>query len=479
MRRLLLCLLAAGTLWNGSTDQVFQDKDVVGFWGDSITHAAYSEINYTHVLYNYYVTHFPEREMEFRNLGVEGSRLSHGLDLYEKDPSAQGLTKVVLEYGINDLKEYLYEDPELYADSGEAREEGLQEFENNLETFLSLLQESGIESDHVFAATLPIPRNLSPEESSDMELAQTRLQEGYEEMSDVVREFAAKNGTELLELRAPLSDLWESLYAQSQDPEKNIMEDDGLHIDTAGQIYLAYLFLEQQGALQDVSNVKIDDGSIRAENAEVSNLHYEDGYLYYDYRAYSLPMGISHEYFEADEILHILDKMNREIIQVEGLEGESLYDIYISGEKIGSYSGAEFADGVNIANIQENSSQMYARAVEQMNRGRRVSELEYRKVVENLTDCGSGETTEEELQEAYQTWSEEDAQYRQGMYELVRERLQDTERIAIVRQGAQAPDAAFKVPGNGWKKAAAAIGLVSGTILTAAAGYFVFKRKLL
>ena len=70
MKRLLLCLLTAGTLLNAGENQTFQDGDVVGFCGDSLTHAGYSEVNYTHVLFNYYVTHFPEREIELRNLGV-------------------------------------------------------------------------------------------------------------------------------------------------------------------------------------------------------------------------------------------------------------------------------------------------------------------------------------------------------------------------------------------------------------------------
>ena len=254
------------------------------------------------------------------------------------------------------------------------------------------------------------------------------------------------------------------------------MEDDELHLNTAGQIYLAYLFLEQQGALQDVSNIKISEDSISAENADVSNFHYEEDYLYYDYRADSLPMGISSEYFEADELLNILDGMNREIIQAEGLQEESLYDIYINGEKIGSWSGKELANGVNIANITENPSQAYAAVIEQMNRGRRVAELEYREIVQNFTDCGTGETTEEELLAAYQTWQEEDTQYRQNMYELAQERTGTVERVAIVRQGALAPDEAFKTPVSSHKKAAVFI-LTAGVLLSAAGWCFIRKRK--
>ena len=475
MKRLLLCLLTAGTLLNAGENQTFQDGDVVGFCGDSLTHAGYSEVNYTHVLFNYYVTHFPEREIELRNLGVGRATILHGLDLYEQDPAARGLTKVVLEYGINDTKN-LYESPEFYTDSKKTERNSLQDFTNSLEQFLKLLQKDGIESRNVFAATLPIPKALSPEDAADQALPQTRLQAGYENRANVIRDFASLNGTGLLEFRLLLTRLWQTLYAENQDPSENIMEDDELHLNTAGQIYLAYLFLEQQGALQDVSNIKISGDSISAENADVSNFHYEEDYLYYDYRADSLPMGISSEYFEADELLNILDRMNREIIQAEGLQEESLYDIYINGEKIGSWSGKELANGVNIANITENPSQAYAAVIEQMNRGRRVAELEYREIVQNFTDCGTGETTEEELLAAYQTWQEEDTQYRQNMYELAQERTGTVERVAIVRQGTLAPDEAFKTPVSSHKKAAVFI-LTAGVLLSAAGWCFIRKRK--
>ena len=101
MKRLLLCLLTAGTLLNAGENQTFQDGDVVGFCGDSLTHAGYSEVNYTHVLFNYYVTHFPEREIELRNLGVGRATILHGLDLYEQDPAAPG--QVVVQGTVADL----------------------------------------------------------------------------------------------------------------------------------------------------------------------------------------------------------------------------------------------------------------------------------------------------------------------------------------------------------------------------------------
>ena len=49
---------------------LFEDGDVVGFIGDSITHVEYTGISYQEFIYNYYMTRYPQWELEFRNLGT-------------------------------------------------------------------------------------------------------------------------------------------------------------------------------------------------------------------------------------------------------------------------------------------------------------------------------------------------------------------------------------------------------------------------
>jgi len=448
-----------------SGNQAFQDGDVIGFWGDSITHAEYSEINYTHVLYDYYVTHMPEKEIEIRNLGVGGARVPHGWELYGRDPSGNDVNKVVIEYGINDLKKYYYEDEELYGKSAAEREQNIIDYGDNLTTFLNMLTEGGLEKENISLTTLPVP-------CTGKEGAGNHVDEGFEGMSEIARNLAREQGLTLFELEEPLTELAETL---PDNAEQGILREDGLHLNTSGQIYLAYLFLEQQGALKDVSNVRIQKEGIDSGDAEVSNLHFKKKYLYYDYKPKRLPMGISHEYTEADKSLHILDKLNREIIQVDGLQADTVYDIYISGEWIGSFDGAAFSEGVNIANIKANPAQQFGRTIEQMNRGRRVSELTYRKVVQNCTDCGSGQTTDEELLAAYETWREEDAAYRQNMYSIARDRLQVTERVAIIEQGAKAPRAALEVPGTGHKKEYFAMACIPCAVILL--GLVLYRRK--
>lgn len=472
MKRFLLYVLTLGLLTGSSQVPAYQKGDVIGFWGDSITHAEYSEVNYTHVLYNYYVTHMPEEEIELRNLGVGGAQLRHGLELYGKDPMGEGVNKAVLEYGINDLKKYFYETPEAYGEGEAAREENLEEYQENLRAFLENLREDGVERENISITTLPIPYDASfTGEVGALRGPQYRTPEGFERMSQAAREFAEEQEIGLIEFHKPLMELKESL--QEDGPEEILLCEDRMHLNTSGQIYLSYLFLEQQGALKDVSRVEIEEGRICSEDAEVSHMRQGDGYLYYDYRADRLPMGISEEYREADEELNILDKLNREIIQVQGLKKDAVYDIYITGKWIGSFQGGEFAEGVNIANLEANPAQQWAAAIEGMNRGRRVAELAYRKKVQDATDCGSGTVTETEILEAYETWQKEDAAYRRDMYQLARQETEITERIAIVQQGTEAPEEAFAAPGKSYKALAGA-GLA---VMVITAGCLLYMRR--
>lgn len=96
---------------------LFEDGDVVGFIGDSITHVEYTEISYQEFLYNYYITRYPGWDLEFRNLGTGSFTAEDVLELYrgEKDiydAELEGLTKAVIMLGMNealtgvDAKEY-------------------------------------------------------------------------------------------------------------------------------------------------------------------------------------------------------------------------------------------------------------------------------------------------------------------------------------------------------------------------------------
>ena len=56
--------------------------------------------------------------------------------------------------------------------------------------------------------------------------------------------------------------------------------------------------------------------------------------------------------FDADNVLdcHFIEEMNREMLTVKGLKGD--YTLYIDGERIGTWSGKQLGEGINLAELQ-------------------------------------------------------------------------------------------------------------------------------
>lgn len=77
----VFCLSRGIIVWavqeeSPKTFSFYEDGDVVGIIGDSITHVQYGPVSYIEALYHYYLCQFPEREIEFRNLGTANYKAS-------------------------------------------------------------------------------------------------------------------------------------------------------------------------------------------------------------------------------------------------------------------------------------------------------------------------------------------------------------------------------------------------------------------
>lgn len=107
----------------------FENGDVAGFIGDSITHVTYSSLSYVEMLDQYYQSAFPERMVEFRNLGADGYKAGDVLNIYDQDPAFQGINKAVIMLGTNEAilgiptEEYMGNMAQLV---GRLKEDGLE-----------------------------------------------------------------------------------------------------------------------------------------------------------------------------------------------------------------------------------------------------------------------------------------------------------------------------------------------------------------
>ena len=136
---------------------------------------------------------------------------------------------------------------------------------------------------------------------------------------------------------------------------------DRIHPDNDGHMVMAYLYLKAQGmAGKKVADVRIDAARRRvltAENCRVDNLHGNSREVSFDYLAEALPYPldtVAHGWearrsqAEAVRLVPFIEEMNREMLAVEGLpKGD--YALYIDGQRIGSWSAAALAEGINLA----------------------------------------------------------------------------------------------------------------------------------
>ena len=105
---LILCLLLpqgmpvqAEPLSSASPD-FYSNNEVVGFIGDSITYASYTPLSYMDILNLFYLSLFPDRQIEFRNISAGGYKISDILNIYDQDPAFDGLDKAVIMLGTNE-----------------------------------------------------------------------------------------------------------------------------------------------------------------------------------------------------------------------------------------------------------------------------------------------------------------------------------------------------------------------------------------
>ena len=95
-------IIAAFALINSlveADDFAIRDGDTVAFLGDSITAAR----TYGKLIENYTLLRYPDRKVQFINLGKGGETAAGGLARLEKDVFGRGVTLLTVASGINDI----------------------------------------------------------------------------------------------------------------------------------------------------------------------------------------------------------------------------------------------------------------------------------------------------------------------------------------------------------------------------------------
>ncbi len=349
MKKLILiaAALLAGSALRAQTIAPFEAGDRVAFLGNSITDGGH----YHSYIWLYYMTRFPDRELRMFNVGIGGETAGDMYKRLDGDVFSKRPTVLTVTFGMNDTgyAEYNGDDARAF---GEAR------YRECLDNFRKM-ERRLLAADRLRVVMI----GGSPYDET-AQIENTALKGKNAVMQRVVafqQEAAERNGWEFLDYNAPLVAL--AAREQAANPSFTLTMGDRIHPDNAGHMAMAYLFLKAQGfAGQEVADVRIDAARgrvLRAGNCTVDGLGSKGRTLSFDYTARALPypmdtvargMGARRSQAEACRLVPFTEEMNRETLAVEGLpQGD--YALSIDGERIGTWSAAELAAGINLAQI--------------------------------------------------------------------------------------------------------------------------------
>jgi len=345
----------------------FHAGDRVAFVGNSITDGGHYHSN----IWLYYMTHFPNVRITCYNEGIGGDAVKQIYDRFDNDVLSKKPTVLTLTWGMNDSGYFDW----YRADAQSVMAPKIAEsykYYGMLEDKLKGrpdIRKIIILGSPYDETTKSNPKNLYPKKSIAMS-----------KIIDFQAAAAKKNNWGIVDFYHPMWAI--NQQGQVKDSLFSLTPNDRIHPDNDGHLVMAYLFLKEQGLdNKPVANIDIDAKSARllkSSNCKVSGISSLGDSLNFNYLANSLPYPIdtitrgwgSHKkQSEALALVPFTKDFNQEVLAVKNLK-EGNYDLLMDGEKMGSWSDKQWADGVNLAEITATPEYQQAIQIRELNEER-------------------------------------------------------------------------------------------------------------
>ncbi len=206
---------------------MFQNRDVICFFGDSITAMGlwmaevYQELRKRVAVKCY-------------NCGVSGANVTSALSYLQSECLRYNPDYVNVMFGINDIARYLYADDQKDAPDRERwMREAIERYAQNYEEALKQIQASGAKP----IVCIPVPYD----EVSDVPEKNLKCQRGMDAIEVHLRALAKKYGCTVVDFKAVM---------QPMLGKKNIMSGDRVHPTPEGHHVMAQSFLRDTGVLE-------------------------------------------------------------------------------------------------------------------------------------------------------------------------------------------------------------------------------------
>jgi len=330
---------APKTPFGGVPGFYLKNNDTVVFYGDSITEQNY----YNQWVELYTVTRFPSMRVHFYGAGVGGDRVTGGgggpiderlaRDVFPLKP-----TVVTVMLGMNDGS---------YQPTTDATQSA---YTKGFEHLLDSIREHAPDARITLLGPSPFDDVTRP----------TRFAGGYngvmQHYADLDKDLAQKYGATFTDLNAPVVSALEK--AQQLDPMlAKLLLPDRVHPDPLAHWVMAEALLKGWHAPALVASVTIDGRAaavIEAQNASIDQLRAESGELHWLETDRGLPLPILQDNATSALLLQLSDiqqQLNQEPLHVTDLAAGN-YKLQIDDTVIGTFSAADLAKGINLADFQ-------------------------------------------------------------------------------------------------------------------------------
>jgi lysophospholipase L1-like esterase len=312
--------------------------DRVVFYGDSIT----DQRLYTVYVETYVLTRFPRLDASFVHSGWGGDRVSGGgggaVDVrLERDVIPYQPTVMTIMLGMND-------------GSYRAFDQGI--FDKYTQGYQHIV-ESVQKTDPQIRFTL-----IQPSPFDDVTRPPT-FEGGYNAVliryGEWVKDYAQRMGATVADLNTPVVAVLEKAKAADPKLAQRILPD-RVHPGPDGHLIMAEAILKAWNAPATVTEVEINAAKkrvVNATNTEVEDLVSHAGDLTWKQTDNALPMPFDPSNPVTALVMRCSDfiqALDQEPLRVTGLKAER-YTLKIDDESIGTFTPAQLAEGINLAEL--------------------------------------------------------------------------------------------------------------------------------
>lgn len=315
-------LLAAGACAAEPAPIPIGDREVVVFYGDSIT----EQNLYAAFLESFLLTRFPEKDLRIYNFGWGGDTAEGGNNRFARDVLPVKPTLVTVDFGMNDGR-YTNGPDQGIRDAYLASQRKLAD----------TIKAAG--AREILLTTSPIDYDRRADKDA--------YNEALALMADGVLALGAELGLPTADIFHPMREIQKK--AKTATPGFTMIPD-SVHPDIPGHLVMAYQVLRRLDVPKDVGSIAIVDGTaVTGGGATVTDLRSDPGTLSFALSLKFLPCPVPGPARGALELVPFQQELNHLGLTVAGLNATASYGLNADGAEIATFTGAQLAAGVDLA----------------------------------------------------------------------------------------------------------------------------------